>query len=130
MVVADICVLQALAQALLDGLALLSSCYTAQPSQFPASRSARRRGRRHATLRKLYSTPVVDEVLSEVTPSPIPTGSTLPTNHGEALTDDEVATVLSDPPSVHLCTHDCRRSAPCLRIKSRLETDFMLLRAQ
>ena len=101
MVVADIRALQALAQAVLDGLALLSSCSTAQPSQLPPSRSARRRRRRHITLRKLYRASVVDEVPSEVTPSPIPTGSTLPTNHGEALTDDEMATVLSDLPSVH-----------------------------
>ena len=141
MVVADLLSLQTLAQTLLDAVTLQASGSTMQPSQLLHSRSVRRRRRRQATLRKLYSASVVASssmacedssapvssahdcvVTSDVT-SPIPTGLTLQTNLTEALTNDEVATILSDLPSVHLSTYDCSRSALCHRFKKRLGTD-------
>ena len=116
MVVADVRSLQVLAQTLLDGLALFAPCPTTQPLQLPPSRSARRRRRRQATLRKLYSATVVDRVPTEVTPSPIPTV--------QPLIEDEMAILLSGLPSVQLSTYDCSMSALCRTQKKRLEFDF------
>ena len=150
MVVADLSSLQALAQALLDSVILLASRSTIQPSQLPPSRSVRRRRRMQATLRKLYSASGVDgspvahqdtlpQVSSvqgcavssaDVTPSPIPTGSVLQTKHIEALSDDEVATILCDLPSVQLCTYDCSRHALARRLRARLESDLYRLQEQ
>ena len=65
-----------------------------------------------------------------MTHSPIPTGSTLQTSHFEALTGNEVATILCDLSSAQLCTYDCSRSALSYRFKRRLETDFKLLQKQ
>ena len=125
MLVADVRSLQALAQALLDGSSLLASNTTSLPSQIPPTRSVRRHRRRQVILRKSYKASLVDSCaqanegasapvslahgsvfLCDRTPTPIPTGSTSQPNHVEALTDDEVPTILRDLPSVRLSTYD------------------------
>ena len=139
MVVADVVSLQRLAHAFLDGLLLLASGKTAQPSPTPPSRSSRRRMRRLATMRRLFCANLGDSspaqvdasaspsmasgcvVASDATPSPVPAvGSVLQTSHVEALTDDDLAACLSD-------LHDFSRSALCRSQKRRFEIDFKLL---
>ena len=108
MVVADVVSLQKFAQTLLDGVKLLASGTTAQPSPTPPSRSLRRRKRRQAMMRSLFCAksgatssaqvdlPVSSYVASgcvvapDATPAPIPSGSVLQTNHDVALIDDEL----------------------------------------
>jgi len=166
MVVADLRSLQGLAQTLLDGVTQLARSATSQPSQSSLSRSVRRRRRRQSMLRKLYSaaevdsSPLASEDMSvqvslaqglvvssaDLTPSPIPEGSTLhvgadaapcavspavqplqSSNQVVALSDDVMATILCDLSFVQLNTYDCSRTALCSRIKAQLETDFKLL---
>ena len=120
----------------------LSCSATSQPSQLPPSRSARRRRRRQATLPKLYSASVVD-VCSQVigvcsapassalrSPAHIPTVSPLHASPVEALSDEDVATIICDIPNVQLNTYNCSKSALCYRSKTRLEADFQLLQVR
>ena len=138
----DLLSLQCLVQTLLERVSQLSCSATSQPSQFPPSRSARRWSRRQATLRKLYSASVVD-VCSQVngdcsapassalrSPAHIPTVSPLHASPVEALSDDDVATIICDIPNVQLNTYDCSKSALCYRSKTRLEADFQLLQVR
>ena len=134
MVVADVLSSQKLSQALLDGVNLLAAGSTTQPSLVPPSCSVRRRRRRQATLRRLFSANVEDSSLAQVgspvPPFPSPTDSTVQTNQIEALTIDEVATCLSGLPCDQLSTCDCSLSALCHRQKKRLEIDLKLLQDQ
>ena len=51
-------------------------------------------------------------------------------NHDEALTDEDVVTILCDLPHVQSSMCDCRPTALCSRIKARLEADFTRLHNQ
>ena len=48
-------------------------------------------------------------------------------NQFEALTDDDLATILCDFPSVQLSTYDCSRASFCFRVKGQFEADVKLL---
>ena len=136
MVVADVHSLQILTQSLVDGINLLASGFIAQPSLVLPSLAVRRHRRRQATMRRLYCANMEDcsvasahscAVLPDASPSPIPTGSDVQTNQGEALKFDEVATCPSGPPSVRLSTYDLVRSALCHTLQKRFEIDFKQL---
>ena len=63
-------------------------------------------------------------------PAHIPTVSPLHASPVEALSDDDVATIICDIPNVQLNTYDCSKSALCYRCKTRLEADFQLLQVR